>query len=331
MTTVAPGDAVVASRDLYGATYAMLAGHVREWGCRVEFVDMLDLSAVADAVERLEPSLIVCEVISNPLLRVTDVSEVVKLARSVRAAVLVDSTFSPIIYSPAADGAQLVVHSLTKYIAGHGDVTGGVVATTSMRRDKLVNFVKMAGGLLGPFESWLTLRGVKTLPLRMRRQCHSAAEIAQALESHPLISRVYYPGLPGHPSFATARRLFGERGCGGMVAFELQGAGREEVVNFLEALELVVPATSLGDVYSLALSPAMASHRALTAEERAAIGIRDGLVRLSVGIEAPTDILADIDRAATRAVGGRLQAIASAAGNPVPVDRADPTGTRSAR
>ena len=296
-TSVAPGQAIVASRDLYGASYSMLAGFMREWGCTVEFVDILDLDQVAEAVERLRPALIVCEVISNPLLRVTDVPAVVQLARTVRAAVLVDSTFSPVIYSPAADGAQLVVHSLTKYISGHGDVTGGVVATTSMRREKLVNFVKMAGGLLGPFESWLALRGVKTLPLRMERQCASAAIVAEAIAAHPLVSRVYYPGLADHPSHATAQKLFGERGFGGMIAFEIKNGGREEVVDFLEALELIVPATSLGDVYSLALSPAMSSHRALTPEERSAFGIAEGLVRLSVGIEAPADILADLDRA----------------------------------
>lgn len=296
-TSVAPGQAIVASRDLYGASYSMLAGFMREWGCTVEFVDILDLDQVAEAVERLKPALIVCEVISNPLLRVTDVPAVVQLARTVRAAVLVDSTFSPVIYSPAADGAQLVVHSLTKYISGHGDVTGGVVATTSMRREKLVNFVKMAGGLLGPFESWLALRGVKTLPLRMERQCASAAIVAEAIAAHPLVSRVYYPGLADHPSHATAQKLFGERGFGGMIAFEIKNGGREEVVDFLEALELIVPATSLGDVYSLALSPAMSSHRALTPEERSAFGIAEGLVRLSVGIEAPADILADLDRA----------------------------------
>jgi cystathionine gamma-synthase/methionine-gamma-lyase len=184
-TSVTPGQAIVASRDLYGASYSMLSGFMREWGCTVEFVDILDLDQVAEAVERLKPALIVCEVISNPLLRVTDVPAVMKLAKSVRAAVLVDSTFSPVIYSPAADGAQLVVHSLTKYISGHGDVTGGVVATTSMRREKLANFVKMTGGLLGPFESWLALRGVKTLPLRMERQCASAAVVAGAIAAHP--------------------------------------------------------------------------------------------------------------------------------------------------
>jgi cystathionine gamma-synthase/methionine-gamma-lyase len=302
MTSVAPGDAILASQDLYGATHSMLTGHMREWGCTVELVDMLDLAAVEAAIERLRPKLLVCEVISNPLLRVMDLPAVVALARRVRAAVLVDSTFcSPALYTPAADGAHLVVHSLTKYIAGHGDVTGGIVATSQLRREKLSNFAKMAGATFGPFEAWLALRGVKTLPLRMQRQCENAAVVAAGLAEHPMVERVNYPGLATHPSHATARHLFGERGYGGMISFEIRNAGREQAFAFLEALRMVVPATSLGDVYSLALYPAMSSHRSLSPEERAAVGIGDGLLRLSVGIEDPRDILADLDQAITRA------------------------------
>lgn len=306
MTSVVPGDAIVASQDLYGATYQMLSTFMREWGCAVEFVDTLDLDAVADAVERRSPALIVCEVISNPLMRVTDVPRIVEIAKTVRAAVLVDATFnSPVLYTPAADGAQLIVHSLTKYIAGHGDVTGGVVATTSLRRERLSNFAKMAGAILGPFEAWLALRGLKTLPLRMERQSRNAAIVAERLASHPRIAKVNYPGLPNHASHATAKRLFGDRGYGGMLSIDIRDAGREQAFAFLEALEMVVPATSLGDVYSLSLYPAMSSHRALTPEEREAIGIGDGLLRISIGIEDPEDILADLDRALERACRDR--------------------------
>ncbi|MEX2315406.1 MAG: aminotransferase class I/II-fold pyridoxal phosphate-dependent enzyme, partial [Thermomicrobiales bacterium] len=302
MTSVMPGDAIVASRDLYGATYGMLSTFMREWGCTVEFVDTLDVAAVADAVGRLSPALMVCEVISNPLMRVTDVPRMVEIAKTVRAAVLVDATFnSPILYTPAADGVQLVVHSLTKYIAGHGDVTGGVVATTSMRRERLSNYAKMAGAILGPFEAWLALRGLKTLPLRMERQCQNAAIVAERLSNHPRVTKVNYPGLSSHASHDTARRLFGERGYGGMLSIDIRDAGREQAFAFLEALKMVVPATSLGDVYSLSLYPAMSSHRALTPEEREAIGIGEGLLRISIGIEDPEDILADLDQALERA------------------------------
>lgn len=297
MTSVTPGAAIVASQDLYGATSSMLSGFMREWGCIVETVDTLDLAAVAEAVARLEPALIICEVISNPLMRVSDIPAIVDIARTVRATVLVDATFSPLLYQPAADGVQLVVHSLTKYIGGHGDVTGGVVATTALRRQKLSEFAKMGGAILGPFESWLALRGFKTLPLRMRRQCDNAAIVAAALAQHPCISHVNYPGLPSHPSHATARKLFADRGYGGMISFDIRDGGREQAFAFLEALKLVVPATSLGDVYSLSLYPAMSSHRSLSADERAAIGIGEGLLRVSVGIEDPHDIIADIDQA----------------------------------
>jgi cystathionine beta-lyase/cystathionine gamma-synthase len=298
ITSVEPGAAILASRDLYGATYSMLTGYMRDWGCTVELVDMLDLAAVGEAIERLKPALIVCEVISNPLMRVMDLPAVVKLARPVRAAVLVDSTFcSPVLYNPAADGAHLVVHSLTKYIAGHGDVTGGIVATSSMRRERLSNYAKMAGAVFGPFESWLALRGVKTLPLRMKAHCENAAIVAAGLAEHPRVSRVNFPGLATHDSHATAKRLFGEKGFGGMLSFDIKDGGREQAFAFLEALKMIVPATSLGDVYSLSLYPAMSSHRSMSPEERAAVGIGEGLLRVSVGIEDPQDILADLDRA----------------------------------
>lgn len=305
MTSVAPGAAILASRDLYGATSHMLTGFVRDWGCTVELVDTLDLTAVADAVERLAPSLVICEVISNPLMRVTDIPAIVEIARRSRATVLVDATFSPLLMQPAAAGAHLVVHSLTKYIGGHGDVTGGVVATTSLRRQKLSDFAKMAGAILGPFEAWLALRGFKTLPLRMRRQCESAAIVAAALAEHPAVAHVNYPGLASHPSHATAVKLFGDRGFGAMISFDIRDGGREHAFAFLEALQLVVPATSLGDVYSLALYPAMSSHRALSPEERAAVGIGEGLVRISIGIEDPGDIIADLDQALTAATRRR--------------------------
>jgi cystathionine beta-lyase/cystathionine gamma-synthase len=298
VTSVEPGQAILASQDLYGATYSMLTGYMRDWGCTVEFVDMLDLPAVEAAIGHFHPALIVCEVISNPLLRVMDLPAVVKLARTVRAAVLVDSTFcSPVLYNPASDGAHLVVHSLTKYIAGHGDVTGGIVATSSLRRERLTNYAKMAGAILGPFEAWLALRGVKTLPLRMQAHNENAAIVAAGLVEHPRVARVNFPGLASHPSHATAARLFGDRGFGGMLSFEMKDGGREQAFAFLEALKMIVPATSLGDVYSLALYPAMSSHRSMSPEERAAVGIGEGLLRVSVGIEDPQDILGDLDQA----------------------------------
>jgi cystathionine gamma-synthase/methionine-gamma-lyase len=159
---------------------------------------------------------------------------------------------------------------------------------------------KLAGGVLGPFEAWLALRGLKTLPLRVRQQCENAARVAEWLSGQSRIGRVNYPGLPSHPQHALSRRLFGERGFGGVLSFEIQDASREQVFNFMEALELCLPATTLGDIYTLVLYPPMSSHRSLTAEERAQVGIGDGLVRLSVGIEAVEDIIADLKQAFER-------------------------------
>ena len=173
----------------------------------------------------------------------------------------------------------------------------GVVVTSAENRRKLYEANKLVGSVLGPFEAWLALRGVKTLPLRMRQQCASAKAVAEWLAARPDIACVNYPGLPSHPQHEVARRLFGERGFGGMVSFEIAGADKAKVFRFMEALELCLPATTLGDVYSLVLHPATTSHRSLTPEERARVGISDGLARLSIGIEDVEDIIADLDQA----------------------------------
>lgn len=306
MTSVAAGDNILAAQDLYGHTLLTLGTWMQEWGCTVEFIDFLDLDAVSAAVERLKPSMLICETITNPLMKVTDIPAIVEIAKTVRATVVVDSTFTtPVLYRPADDGAHLVVHSLTKYIAGHGDVTGGVVAGSRMRRQRLSEYAKMAGAILGPFESWLALRGLKTLPLRFERQCANALIVAEALAAHPGVSKVNYPGLPDHPNHETASRLFGDAGYGAMISFTIKDATREDVFDYLEALDLVIPATSLGDIYTLSLYPAMSSHRAVPEEQRAAIGIGDDLVRLSVGIEDPGDIVDDLDQAIRRARRGK--------------------------
>ena len=184
-------------------------------------------------------------------------------------------------------------------------MTGGVVATSRMRRDRLNEYAKQAGSILGPFEAWLAHRGLKTLPLRYKQQCASAAIVVEALNNHPEVAHVNYPGLSDDVSHDTATRLFDGRGYGAMISFDIRDAGQEQVYAFLEALELVVPATTLGDIYTLSLYPAMSSHRSLTPEQRQAIGIGDGLVRLSVGIEDPDDIIADLDSALKAAARAR--------------------------
>jgi cystathionine gamma-synthase/methionine-gamma-lyase len=195
----------------------------------------------------------------------------------------------------------LVVHSATKYLGGHGDVTGGAIAADADTVHELYELNKLTGAVLGPFEAWLTLRGLKTLPLRFRQQCASATAIAHWLGEHPAIERVYYPGLA---DLGSAAAQFNGPERGAMLSFDIKDGGRDEVFRFMEAVALCLPATTLGDVYSLVLYPPISSHRALTPEQRAEIGIRDSLVRLSVGIEDVEDIVADLDQALAAATRG---------------------------
>ncbi|MDW7990915.1 MAG: PLP-dependent aspartate aminotransferase family protein [Anaerolineae bacterium] len=290
------GTAVVAARDLYGATYLLLDRLLRSQGVNVRFVDVTDLAEVEAACAEVCPVVLLVETVSNPLLKVADLPALAEIAHRYGAAFLVDNTFAtPYLVRPLSLGADFVIHSGTKYLGGHGDVLAGVVVTSAARREALMEVLKTMGANLGPMEAWLLLRGLRTLVLRVERQFASAQAVARWLEAHPRIARVLYPGLPSHPQHDLALRLFGGRGFGGIVTFELKDAGREEVFRFMDRLRLCVPATSLGDVQTLVLYPARSSHRSLTPEERASLGITEGMVRISVGIEAVEDILADLE------------------------------------
>jgi cystathionine gamma-synthase/methionine-gamma-lyase len=190
-----------------------------------------------------------------------------------------------------------VVHSATKFLAGHGDVLGGTVTSDAAHYETLRMLGRARGPVLGPFESYLTMRGIKTLPLRVERQCANARRIAEWLAAHPAIERVHFPGDPAHPDAAAIRRLLPEGLYGALASFELKGAGRAEVFRFMDRLKLVVRGTSLGDVHSLIMYPVMSSHREVTPEQRDRMGIRDNLLRLSAGIEAVEDIVDDLDQA----------------------------------
>jgi cystathionine gamma-synthase/methionine-gamma-lyase len=292
------GSRVVAAQDVYGATYSLLDQLLRSQGVTARFVDVADLEAVEATCAELKPVALLVETISNPLLKMADLSALADTAHQHGAAFLVDNTFAtPYLVQPLKLNADMVIHSSTKYLSGHGDVLSGVVVLSEELRAELVEIVKMTGANLGPQEAWLVHRGIKTLPLRMRQHCESAMTVARWLESHPKVSRVLYPGLPSHPQHELAKQLLDGRGYGGIVSFELADAGQEHVFRFFEALRLCLPGTTLGDVYTLVIYPAHSSHRALPPEERARIGIGDGLVRISVGIEAVEDILADLEQA----------------------------------
>jgi len=292
------GSAVVAAQDIYGATYALLDQLMRSQGVTVHFVDVSDLDAVDSACAELRPVALLVETISNPLLKLADLRGLADVAHRHGAALLVDNTFAtPCLMQPLNLGADVVIHSSTKYLGGHGDVLSGVVVTSEARRADLFEVLKVTGGNLGPQEAWLVLRGIKTLALRMRQHCENGLAVARWLDGHPRVSQVLYPGLPSHPQHALAERLFGGRGYGGMVSFELAQADQRQVFRFFESLRVCLPATTLGDVCTLVLYPAHSSHRALSPEERARTGISDGLVRMSVGIEAVEDLLSDLEQA----------------------------------
>ena len=292
------GAQVVAAVDLYGATFTLLRSLLDSLGVRVRMVDVSDLQEVERALEETQPVLVFVETISNPLLKVADVPALAALAHRYGADLLVDNTFaSPYLFNPLRHGADYVIHSATKYLSGHSDVLAGVVATSQENKNRLFEMNKLTGGVLGPFEAWLALRGMKTLPLRMRQQCANAQQVAERLQTHPRVAKVNYPGLAGHPQHALAARLFEERGYGAVLSFEIRGAEKSDVYRFMEALDVCLPATTLGDIYSMILHPATSSHRGLTAEERARVGIPDNLVRLSTGIDSLEDILADLESA----------------------------------
>jgi cystathionine beta-lyase/cystathionine gamma-synthase len=292
------GVTIAAAQDCYGATYSLINSLWPKFGVRSLFVDTTDLASVERLLAEEKPKFLLVEAISNPLLKITDVRAVADLCHRYNALLLVDNTFAtPVLYRPLFAGADFVIHSATKFIGGHGDVMGGVVVAHQQHREKLWDLLKKTGSNLGPQEAWLLLRGIKTLPLRVERQFSMARQIAEWLTKHPLVEKVYYPGLPSHPQHDLAVQQFGSTEIGSVIAFEISGAGREQVFRFFDSLRMIQPATSLGDVYSLILYPAHSSHRALTPEQRYSVGINDGLVRLSVGIEAVEDIKLDLERA----------------------------------
>ena len=292
---------IVAANVLYGQTFVLLMNVLEPSGIAVSFADACDLEAFEIAVEKDRPACVLLETICNPLLRVPPVDTLADIAHKHGAQVIVDATFTtPVMTRPLKQGADFVVHSVSKYLAGHGDVLGGILVTREEFRPLMQSLTRTIGPNLGPFEAYLTMRGIKSLPLRIERQCENAAKVAQWLGEHSRVERVYFPGNSDHPDAETIQRLFPAGKFGAMVSFEIKDAGREEIFKFMDSLKLVVRATSLGDVHTMILYPAMSSHRDLAPKHRQRLGIRDNLVRLSVGIEAPEDIIADLEQALGR-------------------------------
>jgi len=289
---------IVAANAMYGATVNLLMTVFEPSGVSVQFADMCDVDAFQAAVAEAKPGCILIETISNPLLRVGQIDRIAEMARQAGAALVVDNTFAtPLLVRPLELGAHFSVHSLTKYLAGHGDVMGGIAIADRQHLEALRALSRAIGPVLGPFECYLAMRGIKTFPLRMERQCANACRVASWLSTHPKVERVHFTGDPRHPDAATIRRLFPANLYGAMISFEIRDAGRKEVFGFMDALKMIVRATSLGDVHSMVLYPPMSSHRELSPKHRQRMGIGDGLVRLSVGIEAVEDIIGDLEQA----------------------------------
>jgi cystathionine gamma-synthase/methionine-gamma-lyase len=295
---LAPGSKIVLSKDVYGPTISLLQKLFIPVGVDVVLADLCCPDA-SELISREEPDVVYVETISNPLVKVADLDELSAAAHKVGAVTIVDSTFTtPYLVRPGEHGFDLVVHSTTKYISGHGDSTGGaVISTKHALLDQVRAYAHLLGAMLSPFDAHLMLRGLRTLGLRMQRHCSNATQVASFLQQHPTITHVYYPGLPGHPQHALASRLFGPEHYGGLLAFELKEASRDDVFRFMNKLQLCLRGTSLGDVFSLISYPPISSHRTLTKQELSNLGIREGCVRLSVGIEHVEDIINDLDQA----------------------------------
>lgn len=295
-----PGDLVLATHDCYGGTHRLLTHLARRGLLDVDFVDFNGgWRAEGGGRRSRSPSLVWIETPSNPLLRITDIEAVARWAHAQGAVVVVDNTFlSPAWQRPIVHGADIVVHSTTKYLNGHSDVVGGAVVARDPAVGEDLAWWANAMGLTGaPFDAYLTLRGLRTLQARCRVHEETAAKVVEALVHHPAVARVHYPGLPGHPGHAMARRQ--QSGFGAMVSFELHG-GEEAVRTFLDGLEYFTLAESLGGVESLVAHPATMTHVSMGEEARAAAGIGPGLLRLSVGIEEWQGLVMDLNRALRR-------------------------------
>lgn len=294
---LAPNSIVLASQDLYGASYDLLNKIFGAFNVKTQTADFNDLDSLQQKVSKLKPRVLLAETISNPLLKICDIEKVAEIAHKNGARLVVDNTFaSPYLCQPLNFGADFTVHSATKYLSGHADSMGGIVVSNEeYDHPALVSVLKLVGGVLSVWEAHQILRGVKTLSLRLEKQCANAQILAETLAENPAIEKVYYPNLDENTD-VTRKILRGNFG-GALVSIKLKNATKDAAWKFMDALKLCVRATSLGDVYTLVSHSASSSHRELSPKNRRDLGISDGLVRISVGIEDVKDIIADIEQA----------------------------------
>ena len=290
------GDEIIAMDDLYGGTYRMFTRIYKDSGIKFHFVDMTDLDKLQSHINE-NTKLVWVETPTNPLMKLADIQEISKITKAKNILFAVDNTFAtPYLQKPLDLGADIVMHSATKYLGGHSDVIAGALIIKDKALGDELHFKQFAtGATLGPMDSFLVLRGIKTLHLRVQRHCENGEKVAAFLSNHPEVETVYFPGLPSHPFHDIAKKQMS--GFGGMVSFTFKSGKKEDAVAFLEKLKIFTLAESLGGVESLANHPALMTHASIPEDKRKEIGITDDLVRLSTGVEDIDDLLADIEQA----------------------------------
>lgn len=290
------GDEIIAMDDLYGGTYRMFTRIYKDSGIKFHFVDMNDLEHFKSLINE-NTKLVWVETPTNPLMKLADIEEIAKITKAHQILFAVDNTFAtPYLQKPLDLGADIVMHSATKYLGGHSDLIAGALIVKDEALGAQLHFQQFAtGATLGPMDSYLVLRGIKTLHLRVQRHCENGEKVAHYLNNHPKVKTVYYPGLPSHPFHDIAKKQMS--GFGGMVSFTFVSGKKEDSIRFLEQLEVFTLAESLGGVESLANHPALMTHASIPEDKRKEIGITDDLIRLSVGVEDIEDLLKDLEKA----------------------------------
>ena len=290
------GDEIIAMDDLYGGTYRLFTKLYNDSGIKFHFVDMNDLEKFQSLINE-NTKLVWVETPTNPLMKLADIAEIAKITKAKKILFAVDNTFAtPYLQKPLDLGADIVMHSATKYLGGHSDVIAGALVMKDVTLGEELHFKQFAtGATLGPMDSFLVLRGIKTLHLRVQRHCENGMKVAEFLDNHPLVERVYYPGLPNHPYHEIAKKQM--TAFGGMVSFTFKSGLKADSIKFLEKLKVFTLAESLGGVESLANHPALMTHASIPEEKRLEVGITNDLVRLSTGIEDIEDLLADLEQA----------------------------------
>ena len=296
-TYIQPGDEIVVTDRCYPGTRHLLNQYLKKWGFKIHFVDATNTENVAEKIND-KTKIVHMECPANPTLSLCDIEETVQLAKEVGAKYLFDNTFaSPINQNPIDFGADVVIHSVTKYLSGHSDVLGGAIVSSSEDRAEIMNTAVYFGGVMPPFDAWLTIRGIKTLELRVKRHNENAQAIAEFLSEHPKVREVYYPGLKSHPQYKLAKKQM--KGFGGMVSFCV-GKSDDDGGKFLNALKIIKRASSLGSVESLAQASGSMIYLEFTEEQKREIGINPGFIRYSTGIEDKEDLIEDIDQALSK-------------------------------